>query len=97
MSRALTNRNIAIGLGAILVVVVVVVAITRGLGDEGVPSGDVAVVDADVNAEAAGISDGKISQDDHHKSSARVQELTDKLIKEIDDTLASKEAEIHKV
>ncbi len=33
--------------------------------------------------------DGKMSQDDHHKSSAKVQELTDKLIKEIDDTLAS--------
>jgi ribosome recycling factor len=41
--------------------------------------------------------DGKMSQDDHHKSSAKVQELTDKLIKEIDDLLASKEAEIHKV
>ena len=41
--------------------------------------------------------DHKISEDDHHKSSARVQELTDKLIKEIDETLASKEAEIHKV
>jgi ribosome recycling factor len=41
--------------------------------------------------------DGKMSQDDHHKASAKVQELTDKLIKEIDDTLASKEAEIHKV
>jgi ribosome recycling factor len=41
--------------------------------------------------------DHKISQDDHHKSSARVQELTDKLIMEIDETLASKEAEIHKV
>jgi ribosome recycling factor len=41
--------------------------------------------------------DHKISQDDHHKSSARVQELTDKLIQEIDETLASKEAEIHKV
>lgn len=41
--------------------------------------------------------DGKISQDDHHKSSAKVQELTDRLIKEIDETLAAKEAEIHKV
>jgi ribosome recycling factor len=41
--------------------------------------------------------DGKISQDDHHKSSAKVQELTDRLIKEIDETLAVKEAEIHKV
>ncbi len=41
--------------------------------------------------------DGKMSEDDHHKNSAKVQELTDKLIKEIDQTLASKEAEIHKV
>ena len=39
----------------------------------------------------------KMSQDDHHKSSAKVQELTDKLIKEIDETLVAKEAEIHKV
>ena len=41
--------------------------------------------------------DGKMSEDDHHKSSAKVQELTDKLIKEIDETLAAKEAEIQKV
>jgi ribosome recycling factor len=41
--------------------------------------------------------DGKMSEDDHHKNSAKVQELTDKLIKEIDQTLQSKEAEIHKV
>jgi len=41
--------------------------------------------------------DGTIGQDDQHKSSAKVQELTDRLIKEIDETLASKEAEIHKV
>jgi ribosome recycling factor len=41
--------------------------------------------------------DGKMSQDDHHKESARVQELTDKLIKEVDETLAAKESEIHKV
>lgn len=41
--------------------------------------------------------DGKMSEDDHHKNSAKVQELTDKLIKEIDQTLATKEAEIHKV
>ena len=41
--------------------------------------------------------DGKMSQDDHHKSSAKVQELTDKIIKEIDEMLAQKEAEIHKV
>jgi ribosome recycling factor len=41
--------------------------------------------------------DGKMSQDDHHKNSAKVQELTDKLIKEIDATLAAKEAEIQKV
>jgi len=41
--------------------------------------------------------DGKMSQDEHHKNSAKVQELTDKLIKEIDTTLASKESEIQKV
>ncbi len=41
--------------------------------------------------------DGKMSEDEHHKNSAKVQELTDKLIKEIDQTLQTKEAEIHKV
>lgn len=41
--------------------------------------------------------DHKMSQDDHHKNGAKVQELTDKLIKEIDATLAGKEAEIQKV
>jgi ribosome recycling factor len=41
--------------------------------------------------------DGKMSQDDHTKNSAKVQELTDKLIREIDQTLAAKEQEIHKV
>lgn len=41
--------------------------------------------------------DGKMSEDDHHKNSAKVQELTDKLIKEIDQTLAAKEVEISKV
>jgi ribosome recycling factor len=41
--------------------------------------------------------DGKMSQDDHHKNSAKVQELTDKLIKEVDQTLATKETEIQKV
>jgi ribosome recycling factor len=41
--------------------------------------------------------DGIISEDDHHKNSAKVQELTDKLIKEIDHTLASKESEIKQV
>ena len=40
--------------------------------------------------------DGKMSEDEHHKNSAKVQELTDKLIKEIDQTLAAKEAEIQK-
>src|SRR5262245_9809849 len=38
--------------------------------------------------------DGQMSEDDHHKNSSRVQDLTDKLIKEIDQSLASKEAEI---
>ena len=41
--------------------------------------------------------DGKMSQDDHHKNSAKVQELTDKLMKEIDQALAAKEVEIQKV
>lgn len=41
--------------------------------------------------------DGKMSEDDQHKNSAKVQELTDKLIKEIDQTLQAKEAEIQKV
>ena len=41
--------------------------------------------------------DGKMSQDDHRGNSDKVQELTDKIIKEVDQTLASKEAEIQKV
>src|SRR5689334_10336719 len=41
--------------------------------------------------------DGQMSQDDHHKNSSKVQELTDKLVKEIDQSLASKEAEIKQV
>ena len=41
--------------------------------------------------------DGQIGEDEHHKNSAKVQELTDKLIKEIDQTLAAKDAEIQKV
>jgi ribosome recycling factor len=41
--------------------------------------------------------DGEMSEDEHHKSSAKVQELTDKLIKEIEQMLAAKEAEIKQV
>ena len=41
--------------------------------------------------------DGQMSEDDHHKNSSKVQELTDKLVKEVDQTLASKEAEIKQV
>jgi ribosome recycling factor len=41
--------------------------------------------------------DGDMSEDEHHKSSAKVQEVTDRLIKEIDQMLASKEAEIKQV
>ena len=41
--------------------------------------------------------DGHMSEDEHHKNSAKVQELTDKLIKEIDQALAAKEAEIKQV
>jgi ribosome recycling factor len=41
--------------------------------------------------------DGQMSEDDHHKNSAKVQDLTDRLIKEVDQALASKEAEIKQV
>ncbi|HXF52578.1 MAG TPA: ribosome recycling factor [Hyphomicrobiaceae bacterium] len=41
--------------------------------------------------------DGDMSQDEHKKNSAKVQELTDKIIKEIDAALAQKDAEINKV
>jgi ribosome recycling factor len=41
--------------------------------------------------------DGQMSQDDHHKNSAKVQELTDRLIKEIDQSMVAKEAEIKQV
>ncbi len=41
--------------------------------------------------------DSLMSQDDHHKNSAKVQELTDRLVKEIDQTLELKEGEINKV
>ena len=38
--------------------------------------------------------DSDISKDDHHTLSTKVQELTDKVIREIDEALAAKEAEI---
>lgn len=41
--------------------------------------------------------DHVMSEDDHHKNSAKVQELTDKLIKEIDQLMVTKEAEIKQV
>ena len=41
--------------------------------------------------------DGKMSQDDHRGNSEKVQELTDKLVNEVDATLATKETEIQKV
>ena len=41
--------------------------------------------------------DGKMSQDEQRGTSTKVQELTDKIIKEIDQILATKEAEINKV
>jgi len=41
--------------------------------------------------------DGQLSEDDHKKTTAKVQELTDKVIKDIDQALATKEAEIQKV
>jgi ribosome recycling factor len=39
----------------------------------------------------------EIGKDEHHSLSTKVQELTDKIIKEIDEALASKEAEIMQV
>jgi ribosome recycling factor len=41
--------------------------------------------------------DGEMGQDEHHKNSAKVQELTDRMIKEIDQMLTGKEAEIKQV
>ena len=41
--------------------------------------------------------DGQMSEDDHHKNSAKVQELTDRLINEVDQVLITKEAEIKQV
>ncbi len=41
--------------------------------------------------------DSLMSEDDHRKNSAKVQELTDKLVKEVDQTLAAKEVEIKQV
>jgi ribosome recycling factor len=41
--------------------------------------------------------DGQMSEDEHHKGSAKVQELTDRLIKDIDQALAAKELEIKQV
>jgi ribosome recycling factor len=41
--------------------------------------------------------DGKMSQDEQRGNSDKVQELTDRLIKEIDTTMAAKETEIQKV
>ena len=41
--------------------------------------------------------DGAMAEDEHHKQSAKVQEVTDKIIKEVDLALVTKEAEINKV
>jgi ribosome recycling factor len=41
--------------------------------------------------------EGAIGKDDHHALATKVQDTTDKIIKEIDETLASKEAEITQV
>ena len=41
--------------------------------------------------------DGEMSKDEHHSLATKVQELTDKIVKEIDESLASKEAEIVQV
>jgi ribosome recycling factor len=41
--------------------------------------------------------DHEISEDEHHKLFGNVQEITDKIIKEIDATYAAKEQEIMQV
>ena len=41
--------------------------------------------------------DGDMGQDEHHTHAAEVQKLTDKIIKEIDDALETKESEIMQV
>jgi len=41
--------------------------------------------------------DGEMGKDEHHSLSTKVQELTDKIIKEIDEALATKEAEVMQV
>ncbi len=41
--------------------------------------------------------DGSMTEDDHRKNSTKVQELTDKMIKEIDQLTNAKEAEIKQV
>lgn len=41
--------------------------------------------------------DHLMSEDDHHRNSAKVQELTDKIIKDIDQLMAHKETEIKQV
>ena len=41
--------------------------------------------------------DGEMSEDDHHKDSVKVQELTDRLVKEVDQMLVAKEIEIKQV
>jgi ribosome recycling factor len=41
--------------------------------------------------------DGAMAEDEQHRHSAKVQEVTDKVIKEIDQALVAKETEINKV
>lgn len=41
--------------------------------------------------------DGEMGKDEHHSLATKVQELTDMVIKEIDDALATKEAEVMQV
>jgi foldase protein PrsA len=68
--RAGINRTwVAIGMGTALVVLFLIFAVTQGIGRAGVPSGDVAVVeDTNVDAPAAGIQDGKISQEGFNRA-----------------------------
>jgi ribosome recycling factor len=44
-----------------------------------------------------GEKDGKIAEDESHKTQEKIQKLTDRYIEQIDQTLAAKEKEIMEV
>ena len=63
MREGLGNtRNIAIGLGALLVLLIVLIGATSGYGNPDVPEGDVAFVDEDITVEGI-VENGHIDQE----------------------------------